>query len=51
MLKHALHAPETSARNHGNFRRLAIRLLVGGRRRRDARFFGRRSRGDEAGCG
>src|ERR1700690_3869847 len=48
MLKDALHAPETSARNHRDFGCLAARLLVDGRIRHIARLFGRRS-GDEEG--
>src|ERR1700722_2192316 len=48
MLEDALHAPETSRRNHRDFGRLAARLLVNGRIRHIARLFGRRS-GDEKG--
>src|ERR1700722_19868943 len=47
MLEDALHAPETSPRNHRGFGRLAGRLLVNGRRRNGARLFGRRSCDEE----
>src|ERR1700677_1569704 len=49
MLEDAPPAPETSARDHRDFGRLAARLLVDGGRRHDARLFGRRSRNEEGG--
>src|ERR1700733_4362605 len=48
MLEDALHAPETSPRNHRDFGRLAGGLLIYGWRRHAARLFGRRS-GDKEG--
>src|ERR1700722_18526284 len=51
MLEDALHAPETSARNHRDFGRLGARLLVDGRRRHVARLFGGRSSDEEGGRG
>src|ERR1700677_2759117 len=51
MLEDALHAPETSARNHRDFGRLGARLLVDGRIGHIARLFGRRSGDEEGGRG
>ena len=48
MLEDALDTPETPARDHRDFGRLAAGLLVDNRRRHDARLFRCRSRRDEA---